>query len=80
MLRDSQSCPHLQVHKIAVLDIRLVNTDRNGANILAKRCPRQASWELTPIDHGYCLPGSLQVCVCLCMRVCVYVVCNLQKG
>lgn len=51
-----------QVHKIAVLDIRLVNTDRNGANILAKQREglTTCSWELTPIDHGYCLPGSLE--------------------
>ncbi|KAK9796685.1 hypothetical protein WJX73_009691 [Symbiochloris irregularis] len=54
--------PAAEVHKIAILDIRLVNTDRNGSNILAKRCELQSvcTWRLTPIDHGYCLPGSLQ--------------------
>lgn len=45
-----------EVHKIAVLDIRLANTDRNGANILARR--NGAGWDLIPIDHGYCLPST----------------------
>lgn len=48
----------LQVHKIAVLDMRLANTDRNGANILARRSA--GGWTLVPIDHGYCLPATLQ--------------------
>ena len=46
-----------EVHKIAVLDLRLANADRNGGNILAKR-ERDGSWALTPIDHGYCLPDT----------------------
>ena len=41
-----------------MLDLRLVNTDRNGANILARRTPE--GWRLTPIDHAYCLPSSWQ--------------------
>jgi len=49
---------YTQVHKIAVLDIRLANTDRNGANILARR--NGAAWDLIPIDHGYCLPATFQ--------------------
>ena len=48
----------MQVHKIAVLDLRLVNADRNGANILARHTPE--GWRLTPIDHAYCLPSSWQ--------------------
>ena len=48
----------MQVHKIAVLDIRLANTDRNGSNILARR--NGQSWNLIPIDHGYCLPSTFQ--------------------
>lgn len=47
-----------QVHKIAVLDLRLVNTDRHGGNVLFKRTPQ--GLQLTPIDHGYCLPASWQ--------------------
>lgn len=50
-----------QVHKIAVLDIRLANCDRNGGNILLKQVSGQSTchWELVPIDHGYCLPSTL---------------------
>ena len=48
-----------EVHKIALLDIRLANTDRNGSNVLIKRNPGESEWSLVPIDHGYCLPGSL---------------------
>lgn len=48
--------PVKEVHKICVLDIRLANTDRNGGNILAREVNGQ--WQLTPIDHGYCLPDS----------------------
>ena len=50
-----------EVHKIAILDIRLANCDRNGGNILVKRCTGQQTcrWQLIPIDHGYCLPSTL---------------------
>lgn len=50
--------PVKEVHKIAILDIRLANTDRNGGNILARKAGD--SWELVPIDHGYCLPDTLE--------------------
>jgi hypothetical protein len=43
-----------EIHKIAILDIRLMNADRNSANLLCKRKPDN-SIELVPIDHGYCL-------------------------
>lgn len=46
----------MQVHKIAVLDLRLCNADRNGSNILARRV--DGEWLLTPIDHGFCMPDS----------------------
>ncbi|CAD7704691.1 unnamed protein product [Ostreobium quekettii] len=51
--------PH-QVHKIAILDVRLANTDRNGGNILAWRSPQDGGWWLTPIDHGYCMPSTFE--------------------
>ena len=82
--------PKHEVHKIALLDIRLANTDRNGSNVLVRRVDDldagaaesddggggggglggRGSWSgswsesgsdfcLVPIDHGYCLPGSL---------------------
>lgn len=44
-----------EVHKIAVLDIRLMNADRNSANLLVRRRKTDNSLELVPIDHGFCL-------------------------
>ncbi|MCO5557346.1 hypothetical protein L7F22_010909 [Adiantum nelumboides] len=54
--------PVQEVHKIAVLDIRLANTDRNGANILACKESDDSDWILVPIDHGYCLPDTFEDC------------------
>ncbi|KIZ05332.1 hypothetical protein MNEG_2621 [Monoraphidium neglectum] len=51
--------PASEVHKIAILDLRLGNTDRNGGNILARRGAGGA-WELVPIDHGCCLPDRFE--------------------
>ncbi|CAG9460577.1 unnamed protein product [Pedinophyceae sp. YPF-701] len=48
-----------EVHKIAVLDMRLANTDRNASNVLIRRLP-SGQQELIPIDHGYCLPACFQ--------------------
>jgi len=78
-----------EVHKIALLDIRLLNADRNDANLLVTRRPRSLiydpaepctkrkprsfscsmspqdfEYELSPIDHGYCLPDRLEVTWC----------------
>lgn len=52
--------PLHEVHKVAVLDLRLGNSDRNGGNILVRRNASSGEWELIPIDHGYCLPGSFE--------------------
>eukprot|EP00897_Mesotaenium_endlicherianum_P008730 jgi/Mesen1/7886/ME000420S07028 len=55
--------PVEEVHKIALLDIRLANTDRNGANILVCKGNDPAdSLRLVPIDHGYCLPEKFEDC------------------
>lgn len=40
------------VHSIALLDILMVNCDRNGGNILV----RPETYDLVPIDHGFSLP------------------------
>ncbi|KAL7680446.1 putative phosphatidylinositol 3-/4-kinase, catalytic domain, Ubiquitin domain-containing protein [Plasmopara halstedii] len=60
--------PTHQVHKIVLLDMRLLNTDRNDANILVRkrRSPTKdhAEYELIPIDHGYCLPHFLEIGWC----------------
>lgn len=44
-----------EVHKIAILDIRLMNADRNSANLLCRHRKSGNSIELVPIDHGFCL-------------------------
>lgn len=56
------------VHRIGILDIRIFNTDRHAGNMLV-RMPRastvdlknlSAPYELVPIDHGFCLPETLE--------------------
>lgn len=49
-----------QVHKIAILDIRLMNADRNSANLLCRR-RSDNSLQLVPIDHGFCLRSVADV-------------------
>eukprot|EP01115_Flamella_aegyptia_P003207 TRINITY_DN1528_c0_g1_i1.p1 TRINITY_DN1528_c0_g1~~TRINITY_DN1528_c0_g1_i1.p1 ORF type:complete len:377 (+),score=131.53 TRINITY_DN1528_c0_g1_i1:379-1509(+) len=51
-----------EVHKICQLDIRLLNSDRHGGNILYKKYVNELqieSYQLIPIDHGYTLPATL---------------------
>lgn len=50
-----------EVHKIAILDIRIMNSDRNSANLLVRR-RRNNTLELVPIDHGFCLRSVCDVC------------------
>ncbi|KAL3533420.1 hypothetical protein ACH5RR_006941 [Cinchona calisaya] len=50
------------IHRIGILDIRLLNLDRHAGNILVKKGQDVYSSgvaELVPIDHGFCLPESL---------------------
>jgi len=49
-----------EVHKIAILDIRLMNADRNAANLLCRR-RSDNTLELVPIDHGFCLRTALDI-------------------
>ncbi|KAL0910355.1 hypothetical protein M5K25_021329 [Dendrobium thyrsiflorum] len=51
-----------EVHKIAVLDLRLVNADRHAGNILLCREEEAGKIILVPIDHGYCLPEHFEDC------------------
>ncbi|XP_028766772.1 phosphatidylinositol 4-kinase gamma 1-like [Neltuma alba] len=46
------------VHRIGILDIRLLNLDRHAGNMLVKRNSHKGNGvaELVPIDHGLCLP------------------------
>ncbi|KAJ8748442.1 hypothetical protein K2173_003337 [Erythroxylum novogranatense] len=54
--------PLKEVHKIAVLDIRMANADRHAGNILLSKDPHSGHTVLIPIDHGYCLPESFEDC------------------
>eukprot|EP00210_Caulerpa_lentillifera_P004492 g4286.t1 len=61
---DAEECgtglfPVEEVQKICLADIRFVNKDRNGQNILISRRPN-GTVTLTPIDHGYCFPSNLK--------------------
>jgi Phosphatidylinositol 3- and 4-kinase len=47
-----------EVHKIALLDLRLANTDRHTGNILVRE-EKDGTLVLIPIDHGYCFPESV---------------------
>lgn len=53
--------PVQEVHKIAVLDIRLANADRHAGNVLVCR-NGEDHLKLVPIDHGYCLPEKFEDC------------------
>ncbi|KAG0461373.1 hypothetical protein HPP92_021670 [Vanilla planifolia] len=56
------SFPVEEVHKIAVLDLRLANADRHSGNILFCREGEEGCVRLVPIDHGYCLPEHFEDC------------------
>lgn len=50
------------VHRIGILDVRLMNLDRHAGNILVKESKdgyARGTAELVPIDHGFCLPECL---------------------
>lgn len=54
--------PVKEVHKIAVLDLRLANADRHAGNILVCKDEEGGNYKLVPIDHGYCLPEKFEDC------------------
>ncbi|GAA0177543.1 nucleotide kinase [Lithospermum erythrorhizon] len=59
----TSSFPVAAVHRIGILDIRILNTDRHGGNLLVRKfneVGRFGQVELIPIDHGLCLPESLE--------------------
>ncbi|XP_051146047.1 phosphatidylinositol 4-kinase gamma 4 [Andrographis paniculata] len=53
--------PVQEVHKIAVLDMRMANADRHAGNILVSK-DEYGQIKLIPIDHGYCLPYTFEDC------------------
>lgn len=59
----TSSFPVSAIHRIGILDIRIFNTDRHAGNLLVKKLDgigRFGQVELIPIDHGLCLPESLE--------------------
>lgn len=49
------------VHRIGILDVRIVNLDRNDGNVLVKHGRGSQRYELVPIDHGLSMPDRLEV-------------------
>jgi hypothetical protein len=54
------------VHRVGILDVRLLNIDRHAGNILVKNASSTGGGgttppplDLVPIDHGLCLPEQL---------------------
>ncbi|KAL8120990.1 phosphatidylinositol 4-kinase gamma 7-like [Apium graveolens] len=59
----TSSFPVAAIHRIGILDIRILNTDRHAGNLLVRKLDgvgRFGQVELFPIDHGLCLPESLE--------------------
>ncbi|CAA0822476.1 Phosphatidylinositol 4-kinase gamma 7 [Striga hermonthica] len=59
----TSSFPVSAVHRIGILDIRILNTDRHGGNLLVRKLHGTGQFgqvELVPIDHGLCLPETLE--------------------
>jgi len=49
--------------RIAVFDLRILNTDRHGGNILVlKDTDHKGGKKLVPIDHAFCLPDNVTSC------------------
>ncbi|CAK8561700.1 unnamed protein product [Lathyrus sativus] len=56
----TSSFPVTAVHRIGILDIRILNTDRHGGNLLVRKVGAFGEVDLIPIDHGLCLPEALE--------------------
>ncbi|KAL1090105.1 hypothetical protein V6Z11_D07G066000 [Gossypium hirsutum] len=59
----TSSFPVDAIHRIGILDIRIFNTDRHAGNLLVRKLGGVegfSQFELIPIDHGLCLPESLE--------------------
>ncbi len=60
-----------EVHRIGILDIRILNCDRNEANILVRKMEKVNKnkekggkgvfMKLIPIDHGLSFPDNLEI-------------------
>ncbi|XP_004491949.1 phosphatidylinositol 4-kinase gamma 7-like [Cicer arietinum] len=59
----TSSFPVAAVHRIGILDVRILNTDRHAGNLLVRKVEGLGRFdrvELFPIDHGLCLPENLE--------------------
>ncbi|KAG2318771.1 hypothetical protein Bca4012_055012 [Brassica carinata] len=59
----TSSFPVSAVHRIGILDVRILNTDRHSGNLLVRKLDGVGMFgqvELIPIDHGLCLPETLE--------------------
>ncbi|XP_047324720.1 phosphatidylinositol 4-kinase gamma 7-like [Impatiens glandulifera] len=60
----TSSFPVAAVHRIGILDVRILNTDRHAGNLLVRKPDGVGRFvgqvELIPIDHGLCLPECLE--------------------
>jgi Phosphatidylinositol 3- and 4-kinase len=71
-----------QVHKIAILDMRLLNGDRNDANILVRRAaaaPHHHHHHHDSSGDGGSRRNSGQVGGCATRR-CGFIACSVSKG
>lgn len=56
-----------EVHKIGILDLRIMNLDRNDGNLLVKKHAAKENkkskyeYQLIPIDHSLSIPDNLEV-------------------
>eukprot|EP00331_Platyophrya_macrostoma_P032801 CAMPEP_0176437752 /NCGR_PEP_ID=MMETSP0127-20121128/18831_1 /TAXON_ID=938130 /ORGANISM="Platyophrya macrostoma, Strain WH" /LENGTH=594 /DNA_ID=CAMNT_0017821483 /DNA_START=213 /DNA_END=1996 /DNA_ORIENTATION=- len=57
----SNMFPEDEVHKLAILDILILNCDRNEGNILIKKDSNKR-FKLIPIDHGLSFPDTIDIC------------------
>jgi hypothetical protein len=48
------------VQRIAFFDLRVLNCDRHGGNLLVTKGSNGNSFNLVPIDHGFILPDKFQ--------------------
>lgn len=52
--------PPKEVHKIGILDLRILNCDRNEENILVQK--KKSYVKLIPVDHGLSFPDCIEIC------------------
>jgi len=47
------------VHRLGILDICILNMDRNDENLLILKGETEEDWRLVPIDHTYSFPNKI---------------------